>query len=103
MEKDIYGPTATPIKKAKGGTASARADGIAQRGKTQAKQIAMKCGGKVKNQCANWPAPAYFPALVALAGIAGAGFGGAEQWHEPLVQRWGADLLEADGFRTDRG
>jgi len=32
---------------AKGGFVSA-ADGVAQRGKTQAKQIAMKCGGKVK-------------------------------------------------------
>ena len=32
---------------AKGGFV-AKADGVAQRGKTQAKQIAMKCGGKVK-------------------------------------------------------
>ena len=32
---------------AKGGFVS-RADGVAQRGKTQAKQVAMKCGGKVK-------------------------------------------------------
>lgn len=37
MEKDIYGAPVQPVKKAKGGTASARADGIAQRGKTRGK------------------------------------------------------------------
>lgn len=45
MEKDIYGKPVTapvtppPVKKAKGGTASARADGIAQRGKTRGKLV----------------------------------------------------------------
>ena len=43
MEKEIYGPTATPVKKAKGGTASSRADGIAMRGKT--KGTLVMCGG----------------------------------------------------------
>lgn len=33
-------------KKAKGGSVSARADGIAKKGKTKAKQVAMKRGGK---------------------------------------------------------
>ncbi len=37
MEKEIYGPNATPVKKAKGGTASSRADGCAIRGKTRGK------------------------------------------------------------------
>ncbi len=37
MEKEIYGPNAVPVKKAKGGTASSRADGCAQRGKTRGK------------------------------------------------------------------
>lgn len=40
MEEDIYGPNATPImppkKMAKGGSASARADGCCVRGKTRA-------------------------------------------------------------------
>lgn len=33
--KSVTGEMPTPVKKAKGGTASARADGIAQRGKTR--------------------------------------------------------------------
>lgn len=43
MEKDIYGKPITapvtppPVKKAKGGTASSRADGCAIRGKTRGK------------------------------------------------------------------
>jgi hypothetical protein len=37
MEKEIYGSDATPVKKAKGGTASSRADGCAVRGKTRGK------------------------------------------------------------------
>lgn len=46
METEIYGkpvttppapPAPQPVKKAKGGTASSRADGIAQRGKTRGK------------------------------------------------------------------
>ena len=41
MEKEIYGPTSTPVKPekkmAKGGTASSRADGCAMRGKTRGK------------------------------------------------------------------
>ena len=41
MEKELYGKpiVPTPIKKAKGGTASSRADGIAQRGKTRGKIV----------------------------------------------------------------
>lgn len=41
MEKEVYGPKAPPVKKAKGGTVSAskRADGIAQRGKTRGKIV----------------------------------------------------------------
>ena len=39
MEKELYGKPVVPapVKKAKGGTASSRADGIAQRGKTRGK------------------------------------------------------------------
>ena len=37
-----------PKKMAKGGSASARADGIAQRGKTKGTMIAMCGGGKAK-------------------------------------------------------
>lgn len=36
-------PAPAPVKKAKGGTASARADGIAQRGKTRGTIV--MCGG----------------------------------------------------------
>ena len=46
MEKEVYGPKAAPVappkKYAKGGsvgTASKRADGIAQRGKTRGKMV----------------------------------------------------------------
>ena len=41
MEKELYGkpvtspPSPPPVKKAKGGTASSRADGCAMRGKTR--------------------------------------------------------------------
>lgn len=43
MEKEVYGKPVTapssppPVKKAKGGTASSRADGCAMRGKTRGK------------------------------------------------------------------
>jgi hypothetical protein len=44
MEKELYGKpvvpapvVSAPVRKAKGGTASSRADGIAQRGKTRGK------------------------------------------------------------------
>jgi hypothetical protein len=39
MEKALYGKPSVPapVKKAKGGTASSRADGIAMRGKTRGK------------------------------------------------------------------
>jgi hypothetical protein len=38
MEKEVYPPkTPEPVKKAKGGTASSRADGCAMRGKTRGK------------------------------------------------------------------
>ena len=40
MEKKIYPPKEPkPVKKAKGGTASARADGCCQRGKTRGKIV----------------------------------------------------------------
>lgn len=42
MEKEIYGPNATPVKKAKGGSvssASKRADGCAVRGKTRGRMV----------------------------------------------------------------
>jgi len=38
-------PAASPMGMKKGGTASARADGIASKGKTKGKQIVMKRGG----------------------------------------------------------
>lgn len=37
--RSVTGETAKPVKKAKGGTASARADGCAQRGKTRGKFV----------------------------------------------------------------
>jgi len=37
--KAVTGETATPVKKAKGGTASSRADGCAIRGKTKGKMV----------------------------------------------------------------
>lgn len=44
MEKETYGkpvtaPPSPPVKKAKGGTASSRADGCAMRGKTRGKMV----------------------------------------------------------------
>jgi len=38
-------PVDEPVKMAKGGSASSRADGIAQRGKTKGTNIVMKKGG----------------------------------------------------------
>jgi hypothetical protein len=37
-----------PVKMAKGGSASRRADGIASKGKTRGTIVAMCCGGKAK-------------------------------------------------------
>lgn len=39
VKKETSPPVAPPVKKAKGGSASARADGIAQRGKTRGKIV----------------------------------------------------------------
>lgn len=45
MEKEVLGkpittsPPESPVKKSKGGTASSRADGCAQRGKTRGKMV----------------------------------------------------------------
>jgi hypothetical protein len=44
MEKETYGkpvtaPSTSPVKKAKGGSVSSRADGCAMRGKTRGKMV----------------------------------------------------------------
>ena len=43
-----YPSSAPMVTKAKGGTASSRADGIAQRGKTKGTMVAMCGGGRMK-------------------------------------------------------
>lgn len=53
QEPEVARPTRKPVKKAGGGSiksASARADGIAQRGKTRGTTIAMCGGGMTKRK-----------------------------------------------------